>query len=361
MSSNITEINDIRNTKDFIHCSFSNHKKSEVKTELINNMLLRKLESCCHWTADLICAGHYIFLWEIIFYYLGKYINVGNPKLPIYVLMRFDYFKTIMKKKTFINELDLRNNLSIRQLFVEVICNLSVSNKKPGFESLISLNKLNFNIHELHLLMNSPPTFIDTISDILNQDDPQELFSIFTELSYCLTQNDQANACYWIDWIIQYQIHCIKQKTPIKCFRRENIPVNPNYQTNLICIIWDILLLFSKNKTPIIFNKIIESLMQLFFFQYKPTTTCERRKPLLYFAVSIIIDNIDLNINIISTTYNDKVKLIIEDCDKYFHELKKNEISPKTDYMFMNFKDQKIQNLKKGIAKMEMLANFENR
>jgi hypothetical protein len=321
-------------------------------------MLLRKLDACCHWIAELVCAGHFIFLWEIILHYLAKYINIGNPKMPIYVLMRFNDFKAIINQRNYINEIDLRNNISIRQLFTEIICNLSISNKKPAFEPVISLKKANFNIMELNSLMISPPTFIDNISHLLKDDDPHELFTIFTDLTYNISQKDQSNACYWIDWIIQYQTHCIKLKEPIVCYRRSHIPIDSKHQTDLIWIIWDILM--AQNETSPLLQKIIMSLMNLFCIQYKPSI-CERRKQILFFALSVITENVDFTVDIITAKYKDKVAEILEQIDKYYCELKRNEISPKTDYMFMNIKEQRSHNLKKGIAKMELLADIEKR
>lgn len=360
ISIKITEINDIRTSTDFTHCSFSQHKKNDVKNELIKNMLSLKLESCSHWIAELICAGHFIFLWEIILYYLAKYINIGNPKLPIYVLMRFNDFKAIINQHNYINEIDLRNNISIRQLFTELIFILSISNKKPAFEPIISLKGSSFNIIELNSLINAPPTFIDTIFNLLNDDDPHELFTIFTEFSYNISQKNQSNACYWIDWIIQYQSHCIKLKEPIICFRRTNIPVHTNFQTNLIWIIWNLLIGMVNIETSPLLHKVLISLMNLFCIQYKPTI-CERRKQLLFYAVSIITETVDFSIDIISSNHKEKIELKLEEINKYYNELKKTEISPKTDYMFMNMKDQRTHNLKIGIAKMELLANIENR
>jgi len=351
------EINDMRDSRDFTHCSFSQHKKTEVRGELIHNMLIRKLDACCHWVAELVCAGHYAFLWEIILHYLAKYINLGNPKLPIYVLMRFNDFKSIVKQGNFINEIDLRNNPQIRQLFAELICNLSVSHKKPAFEPMVSHKQSNFDIMELSTLLMAPPTTIDTISHLLNNDDPHELFTIFTEFAYNIDNRDLSNACHWIDWIIQYQAHCIKAKEPIVGYRRAHIPVDPKFQTNLIWIMWDIL--NHHSNTPLL-QKVVQALMNLFCIQYK-MGVCEKRKQLLFYAVSIITESVDFTIDIITPTYKGKVEEILEQNDKYYRELKKNEIAPKTDYMFMNIKDQRAHNLKMGVAKMEMLATIENR
>jgi hypothetical protein len=355
----ITEINDIRSAQDFTHCTFSQHKKSEVKEELVRNMLLGKLDSCAHWTAELVCAGHFSFLWDLILHYLAKYINIGNPKLPIYVLMRFNDFKNIINQRNYINEIDLRNNVSIRQLFVEIIANLATSVKKPGFEPIISLKNNAFDITNLALIMKAPPTYIDHIAEILKDDDPNELYIIFAEFAFCLYEKrDQSMACYWIDWIIQYQAHCIKIKEPIKCANRNTMPVEHKYKCNVVWILWEIIIAFATNN-PLL-HKIMCALLNLFCIQYK-TQVCIRRINLLFFAVSLITENVDFSVEIISQNVKENVAYILENNDKYYGELKKNEYAPKTDYMFMGIADQRAKNLKKGIAKLQLLANLENR
>lgn len=361
MNGKTTEINDIRLQNEFTYCSFSGHKKKEVQQELIHNMKLKKLDSCAHWVAELLCAGHFSLLWEIILFYLAKYINVGNPKIPIYILMRFGEFKSIFQRRDYIQELDLRNNSSLRFIFTEIICFMAMSNKKPAFEPIVSLKQSKFNLEELSTQLHAPPTAIDKIADLLRDDDPHELFVIFTEIAYYISSPehyDLSSACYWIDWLVQYQYYCIKQKTPIVAFRRTKYPVEFKFQTNAIWIVWDIFLMISES-TPLL-HKTVVALMELFCIQYKPSS-CIGRKQILFFVVSLITENIDFNIPIVNVLHKDKVDAIVAQLDKYYLEVKRNEITPKTDYMFMNIKDQSKYNLKMGIAKMQLLAKFEDR
>ena len=66
------EINDIRIEKDFKSISFSGFKKSDVLKELLNSLMNNKVENSCYWSAELVCSGHYIDLWNVLINFLGK-------------------------------------------------------------------------------------------------------------------------------------------------------------------------------------------------------------------------------------------------------------------------------------------------
>ena len=116
------KIEDKRQIKDFKNITFSGYKKSEAKKELIKSILASKVEDSCYWSGEFICAGHFLYLWEIIMLFISKHIHIGNPKQPIYIDIRLNKFKEILNSGYTQNILNLRNNITIRQLFGEVIC-----------------------------------------------------------------------------------------------------------------------------------------------------------------------------------------------------------------------------------------------
>ncbi len=128
MTSNIIE--DIRKITEFRNITFSNYKKSDVKKALCKSIINGKIEDSCYWSAELICAGHFMYLWEIIFNVMANNINIGNPKLPIYIELRLNTFRDIVNNGFSENLLKLRNNIQIRKLFAEIMAILCFSKKK---------------------------------------------------------------------------------------------------------------------------------------------------------------------------------------------------------------------------------------
>ena len=132
---NDNEINDKRNQAEFRQITFSNFQKTKVKKELSMCLQGSKIESACYWAAEYICAGHFIDLWDCIIEYISKYIHLGNPKLPIYISMRIENFKSILQNGYIDNELRMRNNPKIRKLFAEIIGVLCYSRKKHSLRA----------------------------------------------------------------------------------------------------------------------------------------------------------------------------------------------------------------------------------
>jgi hypothetical protein len=152
---------------------------------------------------------------------------------------------------------------------------------------------------------------------------------------------------------MEFENICKNKKEKIKCERRSKIPVESKCQMDIIWIIWDVILNEIDNK-PTIVKKVINALLSLFCLKY--TSGCnKKRKYILYFAVSILCENVNFEEEIIRKEQKDVITNILKKIDLIYKQIKKNEESPGTEYLFKNVKNS---NLEKTIEKLEKLNTF---
>jgi hypothetical protein len=350
----LSDINDIRTQGEFKGISFSNYKKTDVRKEFIENMKKGKLEQSCYWCAELICAGHYLDVWDIILHYFGKHIHIGNPKMVIYLEMRYSIFKNIMSGGQYLSEIQLRNNSQFRKLFAEIVSVMTISNKTHSFEP-VKINRVEeFDLTQMSEKLKAPST--EYATPIFMKEDPKELFIAINEFAYQLSKESSNTllACYWIEWVIEFDLICKKKRQRCVCHRRP-YEVEPKCQKDIIWLVWDVILERAKTASSDIIQKVVRSVLNLFCIKYT-NACCKRRKYLFYLAVALLTEMVDTSIEIIKD--RGIVQNSISKIDEVYKTIKKTEQSPKMDYLYTGLSD-KQKNFEKSLRRMEMLEQMD--
>jgi hypothetical protein len=348
-----TEINDGRLLADFRGFSFSNFKKADVRKQMTENMKRGRVEPACYWCAELVCAGHYGDIWEAIIHYMSKHIHIANPKMAVYLKMRYEVFRNLMiQSQNYVtSDIHMRNHASIRKIFAEIICNLALSNKKPSIEP-IRINRMDeFDISLMTERLKAPSTRYG--QHLFRIKDPHELLVPINELAFSLSSDGKSMswACYWIEWIIEFDTLCKQRKETLKCVPRNYIG-DPKSKTDSIWLVWDVFYDLVGNRNNPYLNTVVDALCELFCIKY--TTACaKRRRYIFYFVVELLTEPVLQQGEIVA----DKNVLlnVTENINNIYKQIKVNEQRPNTDYLFSGLETE--NNFQNTIKKLEMLSS----
>lgn len=344
------EINDVREQRHFKGVAFSEFKKTDVKKELVNSLQKAKIEPACYWSAELICAGHYSDLWDTIIGFYTKHIHIGNPKLVTYLDLRISNFKEIVSNGFIDQELRLRNSEKMRKLFCEVMCVLCEAKRRHCY-SEVKVKKEDFDLTHMTERFKAPN--IKYAENVFLKDDPKELFIAANEFAFNLSEEgkNSVNACYWMEWIIEFENICKQKKEKFNCERREFANVDPKCQMDIIWIIWDIFLEEATKRSTLI-QRIVNSALNIFCLRYRHGCH-KKRRLLMYFIIEVFTEPFSTEEEIVKD--KNKIQVITQNIHKIYKQIKKNEHSPGTDYLYQNTKET---NLEKTIEKLEMMNSF---
>lgn len=318
----MSNIVDIRTSKDFLKCTFSNFKKVDVQKELQNSILKNQIESACYWSAELICSGHFEELWDIIFLIMSKYIHLGNPRLAIYINLRCNKFKEIVNTYDVDNEIEMRNNINIRVMFAEICCVLCLSDKLPAFEP-IKILPGEFTIMEMSTKFKAPD--VNFGISVSKPNDPKEIYVAINELAYNLkiTKN-LLNGCYWVEWIIEYDKLCKKHKKTLECEVRDFVDIqNKKLINDPVWIIWELLLQSSKEDPNI--NSCLLALLNLYSLKFTQSSK-NKRKYILYLAIELLTNSPSLTIDIITDNSKEQIETVCKNINKVYNKISLHSI-----------------------------------
>ena len=310
---------DTRSMKELQKISFSGYKKTEVIKQLQQSIQDKNIEPALNWCGELLCAGHLLELWNTIISYAMIHINLCNPRLPVYIIRRYDDFREIMKHYVS-NELDVRNNDSVRSLLSEIIYILIESNKTHPIVP-IKINKKDLNLTTIPHKLVAPDT---TFAKNYDKADPLTLFIPVNELLYHVKKTKSMhNITFWIEWIIAYEDICIKNKDNVMCKSRFPDYIKETSRQECIWIIWEIIRDASESMSPL-HQEIIFSLFKLFSIRY---TKGQRRKklPILYMAIMMICNHVDTTIKLLKD--NNNLKQISSITEKIYKQINNNRIT----------------------------------
>ena len=115
-------------------------------------------------------------------------------------------------------------------------------------------------------------------SRLFRDEDPKQLLIPINELAYHIIKKNTIDCCYWIEWIIEYELTCRKKKIKLSGNRRDFAP--SDCQRDIIWIVWELLLEYSIAYSPIA-NKTVRALLDLFKIKYTSNTK-RKRKHVIY-------------------------------------------------------------------------------
>ena len=94
-------------------------------------------------------------------------------------------------------------------------------------------------------------------------------------------------------------------------------------------------------------------MFELFCIKYT-TASCKKRRYLLYFAVSIITEGVSNKIELINN--KNAILLFKKKINAIYKQIKKNEQSPNTEYLFANI--EKENAFERSMKKMQLLNRW---
>lgn len=347
------EIYDIRGPEAFRTETFSGFKRTEVRSELIQSMLQGRVENACHWIAELVCAGSYVEIWDLLFGFVGKYVSVHRPLILPYLERRLNGFKMAIQEFVGMETLlELRNNRTVRKLFAEIVSVLCLVEKRAPIEE-VRVDDIGNLVNKLKA---DRPDYIMDLA-ILRPEDPKELVIGLNELAYHLTVSGSTrSAFFWIEWIIEFLDVCRKRGEPLFCEPRIEVQ-DKKWMKDPIWLIVDLLQEVGKRK-GVEAGKMMGSLGALFRSRYQGPGTLKKRKMMLYYGVLLLTDrSIEWKHELLDEKGKEICKVVTESVDRIYGTMV--EACVQKGLMMANRKDEKRKNLQDSLRKMNRIAEMD--
>jgi hypothetical protein len=202
---------------------------------------------------------------------------------------------------------------------------------------------------------------VDYAQEFFRERDPKEIFIAMNEFAYHISRDSKNTllACYWVEWIVEFETICKAKKETCRCERRSHIPVDDKLQFDPIWMIWDMIIARSadaEEHSPLT-QKIISSLLRLYCIRFTPGVR-KKRRYLIYFAISLLTAEYDSKIEMIHDRL--VIETAVANINSVYKQIKQHEISPDTDYLFSSagYAGDKNGDLERTIKRLEALNSM---
>lgn len=314
-------INDRRTIDYFKKLSFSNYEKKSVLAELKKSIIDYRLEPAVYWSTELLISGCINELIDLINKISCLYINKTSPQLPILLYDRICRIDNIMLRYNDKKNLEYRNDQQLRNIICELISILALSNKKM----LPPIKKIKESYFNIEILKNRlKAQNLELIQNIMRENDPEELQIACNEFAFCLNNNTSCDLIFfWLSWILTWEKKIIKKKGKCICAYRD-IVESKECNTDIIWLIWDIIVNETNKRVNINLKKSIDALFSLFKKNYK-TSYKSKRIDFIIYCIILLVDTKDYDISV-----NNLLPIVIQSCcniNLMYQNAKKNEIA----------------------------------
>ena len=240
--------------------TISKYKITFVFQELIDSLLNNDTKPALSWSCELICSDLIDNLWKFIFDFYIMYVNVYYPNIIIYI---YSKYKKYEKMKKNIKRKEIKNNISIREIFFRIIYIYSKVTKKfiikliktdNLFKSFEKMNDFHERLNENDdvLLNNINTNNANEIIKVINNNSKseidyavQQLKKFFNEFILCYDDKNNKRKYiiyYWLSYLLEKgQIRFNLYQNNDEDIHLKHCNDNNKY-SYFIWIIWNIIL-----------------------------------------------------------------------------------------------------------------------
>jgi len=297
-----SKISDSRSSKDFKTQSFGGELKTKVSTAMEKEIMSEKVASATYCAFQLFLTGVVEPLWAKLMNIAAKQINISNPLLPLFLMIKCKRFYSILSStKNASQVLQLRNHSEMRNLIVELTSLLSISRKRK-LEALPKIKKTDFMFEIFKNKFDAKDTML--VDKILQPEDPSEIRVVANEFAHHLKNRNNYKTLYWLNWILEWEKANKKRYGKFEVSPRTVEGVNIKFNRQVIWLIWTIINVIRKQNFTIDGlvgareNKQIDAIWTIFRRDYTSGKQSSRI-PLVMWAIKYMTGEIDWKIPLI--------------------------------------------------------------